>query len=116
MGTFRYVGTPALIARGRGAVAAALVESAEHLVGEAQDAAPYETGTLEGSIHAGGLEGSGNALSIKVQTGGESSEYAIYQHEGTSRGVPATKFLEVPLLENRKVYLEAIKRAARGAY
>ena len=35
MGTFRYIGTPALIARGQGAIRAAVVESAEDLVGKA---------------------------------------------------------------------------------
>lgn len=116
MGTFRYIGTPALIARGVNALTQAVNDSAEDLVAQAQAATPVDTGTLKASLHTDGAQVAGNSVTATVQTGGEANEYAIYVHEGTSRGVPAFKYLEGPLLANRAVYMEAIRRAAQGAY
>lgn len=140
MGEFTYIGTSALINRGENALRAALLESAEHLVGSAQAATPVDTGTLRGSIHAGELEGGGASMRILVQTGGEASAYAIYVHEGTGPhvilprekealafggvvvrkvnhpGTRAYKYLEGPLIAMRPVYLAALERAAAGVY
>lgn len=121
MGEFRYVGDAFLTARGRAAIKQAVTEAAEDLVQQAQAATPVDTGTLRASIHVESVSGRGSnasraTYSATVATGGEANEYAIYVHEGTSRGVQAYKYLEGPLLANRAVYLEAIKRAARGAY
>jgi hypothetical protein len=52
----------------------------------------------------------GHGVEAKVETGGE-ADYAIYQHEGTSRGVPATKFMEGPLIANASLYQEMIGKA-----
>lgn len=115
-----YIGLPALLKRGADALEGALDKAAEDLVGRAQSAAPVDTGTLRASIHVGGVGRQGNASSRSrsrvVSTGGESSEYAIFQHEGTSRGVPATKFLEVPLLEMAPVYHAYLQQAMRSAF
>jgi HK97 gp10 family phage protein len=101
------------------AVVAALVDivtqCAEDLAAQAQGAAPVDTGTLRASIQVEWVHVNGKSITAKVSTGGESSEYAIYQHEGTSRGVPATKFLEGPLIQNAGTYREAMRRAASGA-
>lgn len=140
MAEFTYIGTAKLVALGHSALRAAIVESAEHLVGEAQSATPVETGTLKASIHAGDVRGSGASVSIRVSTGGEANEYAIFVHEGTGPhiirakngkalsfngilvksvhhpGTKATKFLEGPLIANRPFYREAIARAARATF
>lgn len=115
-----YIGLPALLKRGADALESALDTAAEDLVGRAQAEAPVDTGTLRASIHVAGGTRAGNASSRSrsrtVATGGESSEYAIFQHEGTSRGVPATKFLEVPLLGMAPVYRAYLERAMRSAF
>lgn len=111
-----YIGLPALIAKGMGALEDAVGEAAEDLQGRSQAAAPVRTGTLRASIHVEGPTTSGMTVEAKVATGGESSEYAIFQHEGTSRGVPATKFLERPLIEMTPVYRAYIEQAMRSAF
>lgn len=116
MGRFIYVGLPVLLAKGRKAVLEATTEAAEDLVGRAQAAAPVETGTLQGSIHVASVTQHPFKVEAIVSTGGEADEYAIYQHEGTSRGVPATKFLERPLLEMAPVYKAAMGKAAKGQF
>lgn len=113
---FRYVGTAALLAKAQHAIRKGVEQAAEDLVGQAQAAAPVDTGTLRASIHVAAITTSGTSITARVATGGEANEYAVYQHEGTSRGVPATKFLEGPLLENAEVYREMIRRAASGAF
>lgn len=115
MGSFHYVGLGVLLGKGRAAVLEAVTESAEDLVGKAQEVAPVDTGTLRGSIHVESVTQSGFSVEATVATGGE-ADYAIYQHEGTSRGVPATKFLERPLIESAGTYREAMARAARGQF
>lgn len=120
MGEFRYIGDAVLIQRGRQALADAINEAAEDLVGKAQDVTPVETGTLKASIHvdreasAGG--GGATQMSARVATGGEANEYAIYVHEGTSRGVPAFKYLENPLLEQRPAYIAFIRRQVASVF
>jgi HK97 gp10 family phage protein len=114
--SMRYVGLQFLEEKARQAMAEAVTESAEHLVGEAQAASPVDTGTLRASIHVGDVSSGAASVTARVQTGGEADEYAVYQHEGTSRGVPATKFLEGPLLENQATYVEAMSRAAAGRF
>lgn len=116
MPSVTYIGLPALIARGMGALEDAVGKAAEDLQGRAQAVTPVDTGTLKASIHVEGPTSGGMAVEAKVATGGESSEYAIYQHEGTSRGVPATKFLEIPLIEMSPVYRAYLEQAMRSAY
>lgn len=137
-----YIGLAALKERALAAVREAVVESAEHLVSEAQAAAPVRTGTLRASIHVDSVESSAIGTTATVATGGESSDYAIFVHEGTGPhpidarnaqalawpgaahpvksvqhpGTRATKFLERPLVANRPLYLEAMARAARGEF
>jgi hypothetical protein len=94
----------------------AVTESCEDLVGKAMAATPVDTGTLRASIHVESVEVSAFSVTGTVATGGEANEYAIYQHEGTSRGVPATKFLEGPLIAEAPVYRAALEAAARNAY
>lgn len=116
MPSVTYVGLGVLTARAMGALEDAVGKAAEDLVGRSQSAAPVDTGTLRASIHVDGVERGGNSVTARVATGGESSEYSIYQHEGTSRGVPATKFLEIPLIEMAPVYRAYIQRAMRSAF
>lgn len=116
MPSVTYIGLPALIAKGMGALEDAVGKAAEDLQGRAQAAAPVRTGTLRASIHVEGPEASGTTVTARVATGGESSGYSIFQHEGTSRGVPATKFLERPLITMAPVYRAYLEQAMRSAY
>ncbi len=110
-----YIGLPAMISKGQQAVMDAVGKAAFDLQGKAQEKTPVDTGTLKASIHVEGPFMSGNTAEAHVATGGESSEYAIYVHEGTSR-IKAFKFIELPLLEEAPVYQEYISRAARDAF
>lgn len=116
MGQFRFVGQAALEAKAMRALTRATAKCAHDLEGRAKEAAPYKTGTLEGSIHAEDPKASGTTVTAEVKTGGEADEYAVYQHEGTSRGVPATKFLEGPLLEMAPVYIASLQAAMKGEF
>jgi hypothetical protein len=141
MGEFTYIGTGKLIALGHSALRAAIVECGEDLVGKAQDETPVHTGTLKASIHTDGVRGGGASVSIRVQTGGEASEYAIPIHEGSRAhdivahggglfwkgaahpvkrvhhpGNRPYKFLERPLIANRPVYRAFIAAAARKTF
>lgn len=116
MAEFRYIGTATLLAKAQRALVKGVTQAAEDLVGKSQDAAPYDEGTLRASIHVASLTVSGLEVIAIVATGGEANEYAIYQHEGTSRGVPATKFIEGPLIENASVYRTYIAAAARTEF
>lgn len=116
MPIFTYIGSPALMAKAARAAGNGVEQAAEHLVGASQAAAPVETGTLRASIHVQGIERSGTEVTATVATGGEANEYAVYQHEGTSRGVPATKFLEGPLIANRGLYEQFMQQAMRSAF
>lgn len=140
MGTFRYVGLPTLLGRLEFATVSAVEQGANHLVSEAQAAAPNRTGALAASIHTDGAKLVGLGAEAVVRTGAEASEYAVPQHEGSGPhvikakngsalmfpgadhpvrqvnhpGNPATKFLEDPLLQMSaqfKVYCRAAMRA-----
>lgn len=140
MGEFRYIGTAALEERALSAMVQATNQSANHLVAAAAAAAPVDEGTLAASIHTDGAKLAGKSVSARVQTGGEASEYAIAQHEGSAPheirprnakalhfggifarvvhhpGNPPTKFIERPLLENRATYLALLAAAARKVF
>lgn len=118
MGEFRFVGQAALEAKAMRALTRAVGKAAHDLEGRAKAAAPVDTGTLRASIHVEGPAAGASAHSVvaKVKTGGEADEYAVYQHEGTSRGVPATKFLEGPLLEMTPVYKAFLEAAVRAEF
>lgn len=115
MGEFRYIGTAALIARGMSAIEQAVTDSAEDLVARAQERTRVDTGTERAGLHVDDVARTASSVIATVSTGGESSEYDIYQHEGTYK-MSGTHFLSGPLIEHRGVYREAIARAARGAY
>lgn len=111
----RYVGSAALIAKAADPLVAAVTESAEDLVSEAQSRTPVRTGTLKASIHVNGVKVGSTEISARVATGGEANEYAVFVHEGT-RKMTARPFLSQALLDNADVYREAIRRAAAGAF
>lgn len=141
MGSFTYIGTGALIARGHSALRVGVARSAEHLAQAAQAEAGVDTGTLRAGIHVEGPSGGGGGVIARVSTGGESNEYAVFHHEGTGAhpitahggalawpggahpvktvqhpGTAANPFLERPLLANRDAYLAYIAAAARAVY
>lgn len=137
-----YIGLPAMQARAMGALAAAVGKAAEDLQGRAQAVTPVATGTLKASIHVEGPDVGATSVEARVATGGESSDYAIFVHEGTGPHVieartakalswpgadhpvkrvnhPGTqphKFLERPLLTMTPVYLAYIQAAGREAF
>lgn len=116
MSSFHYVGLGVLLAKGRKAILEATEECAEDLVGKVQNATPVDTGTLQASVHVESVVQSGFHVTATISTGGEADEYAIPVHEGTSRGMPAFKYMEGPLLANASLYEEAMARASRGQF
>lgn len=140
MPTFRYVGLPVLLAKVEAAATAAVNHGANHLVSEAQSAAPVDTGALAASIHTDGARRSGNGVEATISTGGEVSEYAVPQHEGAGPhvirpktakalhfngtfakqvnhpGNPPTKFLEEPLLQMAPAFKAYCAAAMRGQF
>ena len=124
MAELRFIGVAALQARALAALTVAVNEAAEDLVGKAQNAAPVREGTLRGSIHTDGAEVSGLSVEATVQTGGESSDYAAYIHEGHradgSHVIGAypngSKYIEAPLLEESAVYRAHIAKASRAVF
>ena len=115
MPSVSYIGLPVMIARGQQAIEEAIAKAAEDLQGRSQAETPVKTGTLKASIHVEGPFSSGNTVEAKVATGGESSEYAIFVHEGTSR-MAARKYIERPLLQMIPVYREFIRQAAQDKF
>jgi HK97 gp10 family phage protein len=93
----------------------AVVDSAEDLVGKSQANTPVDTGTLRAGQHVDSISETATSVTARVATGGESDEYAIFVHEGTYK-MAGRPFMANALIDNRAVYVEAIKRAARGAY
>ena len=115
MPSVSFVGVAVLQARAVQACTKAVGEAAEDLVGNAQPLARFKTGTLRGSIHVESIAPSGNGATAKVSTGGESSEYALFQHEGT-RYMSGTHYLEQALLQNAAVYVQHLEDAANAAF
>jgi hypothetical protein len=115
MPNVKYVGLAFLTNRGIQAVSKAVGEAAAELQGAAVPITPFKSGTLQASIHGEGPDIRGNEATAKVATGGESSDYAIFVHEGTSRVAPS-KFIERPLLSMIPVYQRYIEEAGRKAF
>ena len=137
-----YIGLGALVALARTAVEEAVTQSSEDLVGAQMAAAPVRTGTLRASIHVDSIVAGGDSVTATNATGGESSSYAIFVHEGTGPheiypknalalfwpgaahpvkvvhhpGTHAHRFMSDPLLANIGVYQEAMARAAAGVF
>lgn len=126
MARVSYIGLPALRARAIAALVKATNEALNDLVHRAQDVTPVEEGTLKASIHTDGAEVSGDTVSGTVQTGGESSAYAAYQHEGMRAdgshvivnrpGGGQSKFIEAPLLQMAPVYRKHLETAMRQEF
>lgn len=115
MGEFRFIGEAVLQAKGMAAITQATVEAAEDLVGKAQPLTRVDTGAERAGIHAEPPNVGGASVTVRVSTGGESSEYDIYQHEGTYK-MSGTHFIEIPLLEHGPTYKAHIAKAARAAF
>jgi hypothetical protein len=137
-----YIGLPAIIARARVAIERAVTLSAEDLVAQQMIAAPVKTGTLRASIHIDSIVSGGDSVTATTATGGESSKYAIFVHEGTGPheiypkaaqalfwpgaahpvkvvhhpGTHPDHYMSDPLLANMGVYIEAMARAAAGVF
>lgn len=115
MGEFRYIGTAALLAKGRAAIYQAVVDAGDNLAEAAQDRAREDTGAERAGIRRRRPKSSGNTVTVVVSTSQKSSQYDVFQHEGTHK-MSGTHFISGPLIENRDDYLRRIASAARGAY
>lgn len=137
-----YIGLAPLLAKAMAAVETAVTASAEDLVAAQMAAAPVRTGTLRAGIHVDSVERGGDSVTAITATGGESSSYAIFVHEGTGPHIiegkaggflnwpgadhpvrvvhhPGTHpdhFMGDPLLANAGLYIEAMSRAAAGEF
>lgn len=110
-----YVGSAALMARGMAAVQQAVVESAETMASSAQAIAPIDTGTLRASIHVTDVQTGAREVSAKVSTGGEASEYAVYQELGTSK-MAAQPYMGPALINHAALHRAVCEAAWRGAF
>lgn len=132
-----YKGVAPMIAAMQAAMATGVTQSAEMFVGKAMAATPVDTGTLRASIHVEDVNVGGNTVTAKVSTGGESSEYALYVHEGTGPhkieghpflafngvvrrsvnhpGTAAVPFMAGPLMEHRSTHNAIVAAAVAGA-
>lgn len=116
---FHYIGLAQLTTRAMAALKEATDEAANDLVAKAQEAAPYEEGTLEASIQTEGAHISGRTVEAVVHTGAEASDYAAVQHEHTEFQHPVkgqAKYIEEPLIREKPLYIEALRRAVRGVF
>lgn len=137
-----YIGLPAILARGQAAMGEAVAQSGEAFVGKVQEAIGDHvvTGALKAGVHVEDESIGLMEASVRVATGGESSAYAEFVHEGTAPhlivgnpwlfwpgashpvhevhhpGTAAVKYMELPLIAFRNTFLEVIAAAARGAY
>lgn len=119
-----YIGLPAILARARAANHAVVTAGAAELQKRSAAAAPVDEGTLGAGIHVASITDTTTGTAAVVATGGESSDYAIPQHDGAGPhvieakngkalnwpgaahpvrrvnhpGNPPTKFMEEPLL------------------
>lgn len=119
MPNVKYVGLAFLHQRGIQAVSKAVGEAAAELQAAAVPITPFETGTLQASIHVEGPDIRGFEATARVSTGGEASDYAIIQHENTSlnhEGGRQAKFIERPLLALTPKFQDKIAAAGREAF
>lgn len=105
-----FVGPQAIVSRGMTVLQQAMIESAETLASSAQSRAPIDTGTLRASIHVEDVQASANGVTAKVATGGEASEYAVFQELGTSK-MAAQPFM-TPAVADHQALHEKIGQAA----
>lgn len=110
-----YVGSAALMARGMAAVRQAVVESAETMATQAQALSPVDTGTLQASIHVSNVEAGAREVTATVSTGGEASEYAVYQELGTSK-MAAQPYMAPALINHAPLHKAVCEAAWRGAF
>lgn len=110
-----YVGSAALMARGMANITQAVTESAETLVSSAQQLAPVDTGTLKASIHVADVTAGPGQVSARVSTGGEASEYAVYQELGTSR-MAAQPYMTPALAAHAELHRKVCEAAWKGAF
>jgi hypothetical protein len=73
-------------------------------VPECKANAPVESGTMRDEIHVEGPFFRGNRVSVQVQTGPKSADYALIQHEDMEliHEVGGPKFIERPMKEASK--------------
>jgi hypothetical protein len=115
MGEFRFVGVGVLQSMAMGALAKGVTEAAHHLEGAAKAQTRVDTGAERAGIHVEGPMVGGSEATARVATGGASTEYDIYQHEGTYK-MSANPFLSGPLIANSGVYGQYIASAAAGVF
>ena len=118
MPNVKYVGLAFLHQRGIQAVSKAVGEAAAELQAAAVPITPFETGTLQASIHVEGPDVRGFEATARVSTGGEASDYAIIQHENLSyiHTTGIAKFIERPLLALTPKFTRKIEEAGRRAF
>lgn len=84
-------------------------------MGQSQDRTPVDTGALRAGEHVAEISTTATSATARVATGGESNEYAIFVHEGTTR-MSARPFMSQALMDNKAVYVEALRRAVSGNF
>ena len=117
MANFIYRGLPVIVGIATKAMAQGVQDAANDLAREAQIHAPLDEGTLKGSIKATKVRLNGTIATAKVQTSGESSDYAAVQHEHTEfkHTDGQAKYIEGPLIANASRYKDYISAKVRAA-
>lgn len=108
----RYVGLAAIVGRASEGLVAGVTQATIDLEAQCKAATPVDTGTLRASIHHT-VKGAGPSVTGEVSTGGESSDYAIFVEQGTSK-MAARRYMSGPLLANASLYAAVIERAVNG--
>jgi HK97 gp10 family phage protein len=110
-----FASSEALIERGMEALVQAVTESAETMAADAQDRAPVDTGTLRASIHVEGVQRSGLEVKATVATGGEASDYAVFQELGTTK-MAAQPFMGPAAINHEPLHQKVCEAAWNGAF
>lgn len=142
MGESSYIGLAALEAKAMAGLTQGVMLGAEYLAGQQQAAAPVRWGTLKASIHVAEVVTAGYTVRARTATGGEASAYAVFVHEGTSPheiratsanalfwpgaahpvkavmhpGAAANRFMAEPLIANRALLREFVRRSVAAQF
>jgi hypothetical protein len=115
MPSVSFVGVAVIQARAVQACTQAVAEAAEDLVGKAQALTRVATGAERAGLHVESVTPTGDGATAIVATGGPSSEYDVYQHEGTYK-MSGTKFLETPVMQDGEALKAHIANAANSVF
>ena len=93
------------------ALAEALLTTAHHIAGQADELVPVDTGALKSSQDVTHPKGTSQTMNSRITYGGPSASYALEVHENLAMNHPRggqAKFLEEPFLKETADWPEPI--------